>query len=127
MKKGFFLGLLLLSTIGYSQNDALFQTQWRHTIDQIVDFVAIPNDANDLADINRNLFWLEKEFAERGFNTSVLPTSGAPLFFAALPQKPGLKTFLIYMHFDGQAVDPAKWSQADPYQVVLKSPDQTGW
>ena len=86
MKKGFFFGLFLLSTVVYGQNDALFQTQWRHTIDQIVDFVSLPNDANDLADINRNIFWLEKEFAQRGFNTSVLPTSGAQLFFAALPQ-----------------------------------------
>lgn len=127
MKKGFFLGLFLLSTVVYGQNDALFQTQWRHTIDQIVDFVSLPNDANDLADINRNIFWLEKEFAQRGFNTSVLPTSGAPLFFAALPQKQGLKTILLYMHFDGQGVDPAKWDQADPYQVVLKSPDREGW
>ncbi len=73
--------------------------------------------------INRNISWLTREFNDRGFNTSVLPTEGRPLFFAALPMEDDKPTVLLYMHFDGQSVDPSKWDQSNPYKVVLKAPE----
>lgn len=103
------------------------KSQVRHTIDEIRDFVAIPNDALDEADINRNISWLTKKFSDRGFNTSSLPTAGRPLFFAALPMEDDKPTVLFYMHFDGQSVDAAHWDQQNPYQVVLKKPVASGW
>lgn len=103
------------------------KSQVRHTIDEIRDFVAIPNDALDEADINRNISWLTKKFSERGFNTSSLPTGNRPLFFAALPMEDEKPTILFYMHFDGQSVDASHWDQQNPYQVVLKRPVDSGW
>lgn len=99
------------------------KSQVRHAIDELVQFVAIPNDALDEADINRNISWLTRQFNDRGFNTTVLPTEGRPLFFAALPMEDGKPTVLLYMHFDGQSVDTSKWDQANPYKVVLKAPE----
>ena len=113
--------------LGQAQEAADFKAQVRHTIDELVDFVSIPNDALNAADINRNIRWLSEKFSQRGFNTSVLPTEGQPLFFAALPMKADKPTLLFYMHFDGQSVDPSKWDQPDPYKTVLKSPDGAGW
>ncbi len=119
--------ILLSGTLVRAQDAQVLKAQVRHTIDELVDFVAIPNDALNSADISRNLRWLSEKFSGRGFNTSILPTSGQPLFFAALPMKAGKPTLLFYMHFDGQSVDPSQWDQPDPYKAVLKSPEGTGW
>ena len=75
---------LLLFWINNAQ-ELEVKAQVRHTIDELREFIAIPNDALDHSDINRNLSWLTKKFNERGFNSSVLPTEGESLFFAALP------------------------------------------
>jgi acetylornithine deacetylase/succinyl-diaminopimelate desuccinylase-like protein len=126
--RNFLLVFLLLSgTLALGQEDAVFTAQVRHTIDELVDFVALPNDALEPSDIERNLRWLTAKFSERGFNTSILPTEGQPLFFAALPLKEEKPTLLFYMHFDGQSVDPSKWDQPDPYKAVLKAPRNGGW
>ncbi|MGB5691550.1 MAG: M20/M25/M40 family metallo-hydrolase [Flavobacteriaceae bacterium] len=112
---------------GLTQDASQLKSQVRHSIDELREFVAIPNDALEHADINRNISWLTKKFNERGFNTSVLPTEGEPLFFAALPMEDEKPVVLFYMHFDGQSVDPSQWDQSDPYKVVLKSPEGDQW
>ncbi len=112
---------------GFAQDASQIKSQVRHAIDELREFVAIPNDALDLADINRNISWMTEKFNKRGFNTSVLPTEGKPLFFAALPMEDEKPIVLFYMHFDGQSVDPSQWDQPDPYKVVLKSPDGNRW
>tara|TARA_R110002033_G_scaffold65596_3_gene116782 strand:- start:37237 stop:38733 length:1497 start_codon:yes stop_codon:yes gene_type:complete len=123
MKKSL-LVLLILTTYNVQSQEAIqLKSQVRHSIDEIRDFVAIPNNANDHASINRNLTWLTKKFNERGFNSSVLPTDGESIFFATLPIQDHKPTILFYMHFDGQAVDASKWNQPNPYEVVLKSPN----
>lgn len=126
MKKSLLPALLLTVLTLHAQDKAVLDAQVRHTIDELIDFIAIPNDALNHADINRNLTWLTRKFSERGFNTSELPTSGESLFFAALPMQEGKPTLLLYMHFDGQSVDPARWDQPDPYKVVIKAPDGAG-
>ncbi|QBA63530.1 M20/M25/M40 family metallo-hydrolase [Muriicola soli] len=118
-----FLTLAFCTLQSFSQDEVALKSQVRHAIDELVQFVAIPNDALDEADINRNISWLTNRFNERGFNTSVLPTEGRPLFFAALPMEDEKPTVLIYMHFDGQSVDAAKWNQPNPYKVELKALD----
>ena len=119
--------LFLLIFWSNNAQDLELKSQVRHTIDELREFIAIPNDALDHSDINRNLSWLTKKFNERGFNSSVLPTEGESLFFAALPMEDDKPTILFYMHFDGQSVDPSKWDQPDPYKVVLKTKDNDEW
>ena len=127
MHKSLVLFLALSAIWCQAQDSSLMKSQVRHTIDELVEFVAIPNDALNPADINRNITWLSDKFSERGFNTSVLPTEGLPLFFAALPMDSKKPTLLFYMHFDGQSVDPSKWDQPDPYKTVLKARTGEGW
>ena len=127
MKKISLLLLITVSVYGNAQDSSQLKTQVRHTIDELRNFIAIPNDANDHADINRNITWLTNKFNERGFNTSVLPTTGESLFFAALPMEDEKPTVLFYMHFDGQAVEPASWEQPNPYEVILKSKEGDTW
>jgi acetylornithine deacetylase/succinyl-diaminopimelate desuccinylase-like protein len=128
MKKSLsFIAILFLMLNGLSQEDVALKSQVRHAIDELVQFVAIPNDALETADINRNITWLTAKFNERGFNTSVLPTEGQSLFFAALPMEDEKPTVLFYMHFDGQSVDASKWDQPNPYKVVLKANEGDGF
>lgn len=127
MRKIFF-ALLCLSLLGArAQEEAQLKRQVRQAINEIRSFVKIPNDALDHADINRNLTWLETNFNARGFNSSILETEGESLFFASLPMVDSKPTILFYMHLDGQSVDPSKWNQPNPYEVVLKSPEDDGW
>lgn len=97
------------------------------TINEISDFVAIPNDADKPADMADNLIWLRKAFEKRGFSFMEVPTSNIPLFFANGKQRDDRPTVLFYMHFDGQAVAPEKWSQKDPYTVVIKEKINDQW
>ncbi|MEA1786824.1 M20/M25/M40 family metallo-hydrolase [Arenibacter sp. GZD96] len=127
MKKYLVAFLILAHTVVMAQDEPQLKSQVRHTIDELRDFVSIPNDALEHADINRNITWLTKKFNDRGFNTSVLPTDGESLFFAALPLEDNKPTILFYMHFDGQSVDKSKWDQPNPYEVVLKSADSGRW
>lgn len=119
--------LFLLSPDLKAQTDSEIKTQIRHSIDELRDFVAIPNDANQVADINRNITWLTEKFSDRGFNTASLPTDGLPLFFAALPMEPNKKTLLFYMHLDGQPVAAELWDQESPYKMVVKKPTENGF
>ncbi|WP_373071781.1 M20/M25/M40 family metallo-hydrolase [Zeaxanthinibacter enoshimensis] len=127
MKKIFLIALLATGLSIQAQDKSQLKSQVRHTIDELREFIRIPNDALDHADINRNITWLTNKFNERGFNTSVLPTAGESLFFAALPMEDSKPTVLFYMHFDGQAVDPSKWEQKSPYEVVLKARSGEKW
>lgn len=127
MQKSLFFLLVLIASISFSQNPTQLKSQVLQSIDELRDFVSIPNNANDHADINRNLTWLTKKFNERGFNSSVLPTDGESIFFATSPIVDAKPTILFYMHFDGQPVETSKWNQSNPYEVVLKSPNGDGY
>ncbi len=127
MRKLFALLFVFICGNIIGQEESELKSQVSHSINEIRDFVSIPNDALEHADINRNLTWLTKKFNERGFNSTVLPTEGESLFFAALPMEDNKPTILFYMHLDGQSVDASKWDQPNPYEVVLKSKDGDTW
>nr|WP_299000828.1 M20/M25/M40 family metallo-hydrolase [uncultured Allomuricauda sp.] len=129
MKRNFFLLFLLIVASAYSQNlDSItIKSSVASAIKDLRDFVAIPSDALNASDIQDNLFWLKKQFGERGFNTTELDTDNHPLFFASLPLDDAKPTVLVYMHFDGQSVDPSKWDQPSPYKTVLKKPTDGGF
>jgi acetylornithine deacetylase/succinyl-diaminopimelate desuccinylase-like protein len=121
------LFVLVFTTFTNAQTPEELKSYVRHSIDELRQFVALPNDALNPDDIDRNLMWLRDKFNQRGFNTSILETDNLPLFFAALPMDDTKPTVLLYMHLDGQSVDPSKWNQDNPYETVLKSMDGDQW
>lgn len=127
MKKTVSFLSLILSFSLFAQDDVAVKSQVADAINELQEFIAIPNDALNPDDIDRNIMWLKRKFGERGFNTAVLDTDGLPLFFAGLPMNNDKPTVLIYMHLDGQSVDPSKWDQSNPYQMVLKVPEGDGF
>lgn len=124
MKKALLLIFIFCNIQLFSQN---IETKLKTTITEIRDFVSLPNDAINGADILKNIDWLNKKFKARGFQTTIIKTEGQPLFFAELPKIANAKTILFYMHLDGQAVDPSKWNQEDPYKSVLKTKEGGVW
>lgn len=117
-----FFTLIISSQFSNAQDESTIKSQVAKSIQELKEFIAIPNDALNADDIDDNIFWLKKQFEKRGFNTAELATSNLPLFFAAMPMEDAKPTVLIYMHFDGQSVEPSKWNQINPYQMVLKKP-----
>jgi len=124
MKKVAFLIFAFCNALMFSQN---FEKKLPATIEELRDFISIPNDAINGEDILKNIEWLDQKFKARGFKTTILQTEGQPLFFAELPKVEHAKAILFYMHVDGQAVDPSKWNQENPYKSVLKAKDTNGW
>nr|WP_299388348.1 M20/M25/M40 family metallo-hydrolase [Allomuricauda sp.] len=127
MKKLSCFFVLLISLTSHSQDASAIKSHVAHAIEELREFIAIPNDALNADDIDDNILWLKRKFGERGFNTAVLDTENLPLFFAATPMEDAKPTMLIYMHFDGQSVDPSKWDQPNPYTTVLKKPVANGF
>lgn len=129
MKHTLFVILFLTIRISLGQeiDSVALKSQVAQAIQDLREFVGLPNDALNADDIDDNIFWLQKQFQKRGFNTTELATENLPLFFAAMPMDDTKPTVLIYMHFDGQSVDPSKWDQPNPYATVLKKPNAEGF
>jgi acetylornithine deacetylase/succinyl-diaminopimelate desuccinylase-like protein len=99
----------------------------RASFPEYLEFLSLPSDSIVAADIQKNADFIERAFARRGFTTRQLANDGKPLVYAEFPQAPaGSRTVLFYMHFDGQPVVPAEWSQPDPWQPVVKQRDAAG-
>lgn len=94
---------------------------------ELVEFLSIPNNAAIEEHVRNNLNFLETAFEKRGFATRELPTKSRTAFFAERTVPSANETVLFYMHFDGQPVDPSKWSQQDPYTPVLKRRSGGDW
>src|SRR5260370_25066747 len=74
---------------------------------ELAEFVAIPNLASDLPDIQRNADHLLGMLRARGVQARLLENPGAPpAVDGELPSSGTLRTRRLYAHYDGQPVDP---------------------
>ena len=119
-------GQLKAQKIPAGKSDMLIAKSMYPALEELKDYVSIPNDALIAEDIDKNLVWSEKAFARRGFKTAVLKTGKLPLFLAEKTYPKNTKTVLFYFHLDGQAVRPNEWFQKDPYVTVLKEKGADG-
>ncbi|MDH3648519.1 MAG: M20/M25/M40 family metallo-hydrolase [Saprospiraceae bacterium] len=127
-----FSGILMVCLLS-SSNLVLSQSDQAELSDHVLEaigdlrsFVAIPNFGLHHASIQKNIDWLREQLVQRGFDCHQLETTSNPLLFAERIFTSDLPTILFYMHLDGQAIDPSKWNQSDPYQAVLKKQDTLG-
>jgi acetylornithine deacetylase/succinyl-diaminopimelate desuccinylase-like protein len=97
------------------------------TFREYLELLALPNDAINPPDIEKNVDFLERAFRKRGFTTRRLENQGKPMLYAEWPKKvPGAKTVLYYMHLDGQPVVDREWSQPSPWKPVVKKRNAAG-
>jgi acetylornithine deacetylase/succinyl-diaminopimelate desuccinylase-like protein len=104
------------------------ERQAQQNLPELLDLLAIPNVADQPADIQRNATFLEQAFAKRGFKVRRVDNPAQrPAVLAELSGAgPQARTVLLYAHFDGQPVIPENWSQQDPFGPVVKRRDAQG-
>src|SRR5215471_11555515 len=88
---------------------------------ELMELVAIPNVRSDLPNIRRNAELLREMLDRRGMHAEVWDTPSTPLVYGERLVPGAARTILFYIHFDGQPVDKAAWTQADPWTPVLRS------
>lgn len=132
MKKSVvFLGLFfILNGVIYAQSPAVKVVQdyrQQHEVEILREyrtFLEIPNVASDLRNIRRNAKYLVEEFEKRGAEMELLtlpdqPTV-PPVVYGELTTPGAERTLIIYVHYDGQPVDPNNWTH-NPWKPTLYS------
>jgi acetylornithine deacetylase/succinyl-diaminopimelate desuccinylase-like protein len=86
-----------------------------------VDLLSLPNVASSLPDIERNAQAITQRLERRGFAARRLGAAGEPPVVFAEKRAPGARrTLVVYVHYDGQPVDPSRWA-SDPWTPVLRA------
>lgn len=109
----------------------------REILDQFFELVAIPNVATDADGIRRNAEYLTSAFERRGAKMELWTDPEAPdappVVFGELPATVDTAdseppTLILYAHYDGQPVDPDKWTH-EPWEPTLYSAslEASGW
>ncbi|MBT7695496.1 MAG: M20/M25/M40 family metallo-hydrolase [Cryomorphaceae bacterium] len=118
--------VILLSIItslpiyGQRQYQKQVYTHAIDNIDEFIEFLSYPNDANFKSDINELINWSIDKFQSLDFKIQKLDTETFPLLLASKHLNDDFKTILIYLHLDGQPIDLSKWNQKDPFTPVYK-------
>lgn len=92
----------------------------REILRELVDLLALPNLADDVPNIARNVAALQAMLERRGVATRVLTLDGAPPVVVGDLAAPGAtRTIAFYAHYDGQPVDESQWRSA-PWTPVMR-------
>ncbi len=87
---------------------------------EFAQLLEIPNVASDRENIRRNADAIVAAFARRGIRARRLESADAPPAVMAEVVSPrARRTVAFYAHYDGQPVDPARWS-GRPWEPVVR-------
>ena len=95
-----------------------------HETEIVRDFAELltyPNRSNDTEDITRNALYIRDLLREAGAESELLTIDGvAPLVYGEFDAPGATRTLGIYVHYDGQPVDPRNWTHP-PFEPTLYS------
>jgi acetylornithine deacetylase/succinyl-diaminopimelate desuccinylase-like protein len=88
---------------------------------ELVTLLALPNLASDSAGIRRNVAAISTMMARRGIAVRTLesPQGGPPAIYGELRSPGATRTVVLYAHYDGQPVEPARWA-TPPWEPTLR-------
>lgn len=87
---------------------------------ELVDLLAIPNVASDTENIRANARAISAMLEKRGIRPQLLEVEGAPpVVYGELAARGAKRTVVFYAHYDGQPVDPSRWS-GKPWEPVFR-------
>ena len=89
-------------------------------LQEYFELLAIPNISSDHKNIRLNAEFIEKMLEKRGVNARILETDGNPVVYGEKITSEAKQTLLLYVHYDGQPVDPSHWVDSQPFQPVLR-------
>ena len=85
------------------------------------ELLTYPNRARDLEDVTRAATYIRDRLREAGAESELLSIDGvAPAVYGELTIPGATRTLGIYVHYDGQPVDPSNWSHP-PFEPTLYS------
>jgi acetylornithine deacetylase/succinyl-diaminopimelate desuccinylase-like protein len=121
------LSLLLLTTAGAAANQAAETAgEWRRANEQLIvdrfsELLKIPNVASDKANIRKNADHIAQMLRDAGLERELLQLEGSnPVVFAERKSPGATKTVMVYIHYDGQPVNPDNWA-SDPWVPVMRT------
>ncbi len=133
-----FVGVLLLS-IGASlataqPADSQPIRNWRQSNEQAIlntyfSLLQIPNISRSNGDVRANVPVLRSLLTDVGFTVSTSADrypedANAPVVFARYQAEDALGTLLLYIHYDGQPVNPDLWIHCQPFEPCLVDGDR---
>ncbi len=90
-------------------------------LNDLAEFLAIPNLASDSVNIRRNARHLVQLLEQRGIRAQLLEAPGSPpAVFGDLKTPGATRTVVFYAHYDGQPVDTALWANP-PWLPTLRT------
>jgi acetylornithine deacetylase/succinyl-diaminopimelate desuccinylase-like protein len=83
------------------------------------ELLRFPNRARDTEDIERAATYIRDQLQSVGVTSELLRVAGAPpIVYGALTTPGATRTLGIYVHYDGQPVDPTQWRHP-PFEPTL--------
>ena len=101
-------------------------SQWRQLheqqiVDRFAELLSIPNVAVDKPNIRRNADHISNMLKSAGMQVELLELEGSnPVVFAERNTPGATRTVMIYVHYDGQPVNPDNWA-SDPWTPVMRT------
>jgi acetylornithine deacetylase/succinyl-diaminopimelate desuccinylase-like protein len=97
------------------------QSHEQQIVDQFARLLKIPNVASDKASIRKNADFISTLLTDAGLQVQLLELEGSnPVVFAEKAVEGASKTVMIYIHYDGQPVNPDNWA-SDPWIPVMRT------
>jgi acetylornithine deacetylase/succinyl-diaminopimelate desuccinylase-like protein len=93
-------------------------------LQDFVQFLSIPNEASETANIRRNADWIQVQMQKRGLNPRLLQAkdpAAPPVLYGEWIVQGAHRTLLFYAHYDGQPANSDEWTVTQPWQPVLRS------
>lgn len=122
---GLLLTFFAAANLGGSDNPIQAVKKYRighehEIIKEFVQLLSIPNVSGDLANVRKNAEFIRKMMNERGIGTRIMETAGNPVVFGELKVTDAARTLMFYVHYDGQPVDPSRWTGTHPFRPALR-------
>ena len=89
-------------------------------IKEFIELLSIPNVSADKNNIRRNAEFISSLMEKRKISTRIFETPGNPVVYGERMASKAKHTLLFYVHYDGQPVDPSKWTDSHPFQPVVR-------
>lgn len=117
------LFLLTISTAGGAQSALRISNEQQHAVVQeLVDFLKLPNIASDRVAIRANADRLTAMLAGRNLAPRILEGADVdepPVVYGEWLTPGAKRTVVFYAHYDGQPTDPKKWTVTQPWTPVF--------
>ena len=114
-----FVGVPLTAQTGPDVARAFREANEASILRDFSELLAYPNRARDTEDIRRTAAYIRDELLAVGVDSELLEIEGAPPIVYGEVMVPGaVRTLGIYVHYDGQAVDPTNWTHP-PFTPTL--------